>query len=689
MMALWIGPGTPAIALEPQSSDPVQQPQSQAPPPGPDEQAPVGAKPRRFQRGQDIELKDRNTWKPATIQRVSGELYLIATKDTRGKKQFFWIWVNADRLRAPGDAHEGPDVFSQFGQRLGNDSIKDSARKAKQAYQDHQRKQTQSPARTPAKPDTPNTTAATAEDAATTRTLEISEPDRSAMQQLPVHPGQGIASLVPDPGQVFPLRQFSAPLRAGKGEIMEKPRVVAVHGRFALVVVEDARPGKAKQVYVERFNLAAGRSDAVATLDPTSMPLAVSPDGQLLAARANGFHSGSMQRLDIWEWDGPKPQHVISFQPTALDHNSSNDILSIHFINPQHMLVRCKSGTISAWEPRSARGLWEVTGFTRSDTAWAISPGGKYIATSAGNAIVFIDALTGQTLGSINDAAFKPDQLAFSPDGRYLVATGQAAFKRWDLKQHQALPSVALPPNVSKGLMVNNQGDVVIEGRRYHPESGRYTWQYVLPRHTIHTPTQDHLLIVGGRPGKYRKTINTWKLPASQPGTPQSPSPHLLEPGTSVSLDLSRLKVSSQERQTISDSLVSQFEERGVRIAKNQPVRLTAMTTTEREKRTYQTIGASSQGRQEQTINVDINTTQYTIEVQGVPAWTQSVTTAPSHYVQLGQDQSIQQAVQESEAGHLADFIASARIPDIVPDPRQEPAGTTEIKTPKPQRSRR
>ncbi len=142
------------------------------------------AQPRKFRRGQKIELKNHNSWKSARIERVSGELYLVATNDSWGEKQFYWKWVDAARLRTPGEDYEGPDVWSQFEHKLSSDSIQASSRKARAAYQEHKNEQKEKEEDKAYKEDYDPF-------APPPLKVEASEADRSQLQAYMAQPGRG------------------------------------------------------------------------------------------------------------------------------------------------------------------------------------------------------------------------------------------------------------------------------------------------------------------------------------------------------------------------------------------------------------------------------------------------------------------------------------------------------------------
>ena len=79
---------------------------------------------QELRRARDVEFKDNSRWKAATIKQFSDPLFLVATNDNFGEKEFFWKWVGAERLRLPGEAVEGPDTFSQFEESVGSGGIR-------------------------------------------------------------------------------------------------------------------------------------------------------------------------------------------------------------------------------------------------------------------------------------------------------------------------------------------------------------------------------------------------------------------------------------------------------------------------------------------------------------------------------------------------------------------------------------
>ena len=417
---------------------------------------------RRFKKGQVLEFKVHRRWKQVTVQRVAPPLYLVSTNDSRGEKEFHWKWVDADRLRTPGEDHQGPSVFDQFEHRVNNDSIRDSQRKAKEKYAEHLKEQKQKAAGNAG----PNAKADPF--AAPQLDHPVTPADRSDLATEPAQSGEWNQSVI-DPAQSTAARSASIRLSSGHGQVGERPATLSTRGRFALIALEYRPPGKPKSLYAEIVDLKSGRSRATFEFDPASLPLAVSPDGRRIAAISNGFHRGTKQRLDLWDVSRKTPQHLISFQPFNAEHSSQNDIKHAFFATPDIVVVLSAGGTLSAWDVSTGKGLWEVTGLSPHAPA-ALSPGGKFVAVWLKEHVLIIDGLTGQTRATLN-APGGAGTLTFSANGRWLVSAGDNRLRSWDLQERVALPELA--GQRVNAVVPTDRGRLLLATRVLDPVTGR------------------------------------------------------------------------------------------------------------------------------------------------------------------------------------------------------------------------
>lgn len=640
---------------------------------------PVRDKPRRFRQGQEVELKKFSRWVAAEIKRASPPLYLVATKEGIGEKEFHWEWVDADRLREEGEDHQGPDTRSQFGHRVGNDSIKDSLREAKKAYADDQLKESQAARDENGKRDPFG---------APPFAHPVTEADRSTMQTMRVTPG-GWERVLVDPADESATRDVAIKLRAGTNAPSEKPVALSISGVFGLVVIEEDSPRTAKKLYAEKVDLAKGRSLGVVEFDAASRPIAISGDGQRVAAVANGFHGGSMQRLDVWDWSGRQPRHVVSFVPFDAGQGTWADVNEAVFATPDTLIVKSRGGEVSAWDATTGRGLWEAQGLGRGSMAWALSPGGEFVAVVAQDHVVLLDAQTGDARASLPGAGFAVRSLGFSPDGQTLAAAGTERIKGWDLKNREAWPSIGLRPGSRGEVAVFDAKTAVAGGWVYDLTTGQPLWGLEFkstPRET-NSLQAGHLVTVDKNNRQRRGsgpafTLNNWSLPgaAQQPiaqarrdGSPAM----LLSRGDRVTIDLSKLDATAQEREAIRAALVAQLEVRGVEVAEGQPIRLVGVTTSESQQQVYESTTGSAFNREQTQVNVETKTTRLAVEADGQPAWAWVTVTSPSTFVRIEEGQSMQQAVNASARGDVSGLLSRLSLPDLMPDPRRGPTGGT------------
>lgn len=641
----------------------------------------VAQKPlRQFRSGQEVELKCHNQWKPVKIKQVAPPLYLIAPDGKMGENQLFWLWVDADRLRTPGENHNGPDVSGQFEKRVASDSIPESKRKAKQAYQQHLLKEAQT---------TRDASGRRDPFAAPPFAYEPIDADRSKMQSVSLTGGDWVA--VEADGGARQARPFSMTVRAGENAVFESPQALSVAGDFGLVVIVDSPPNGVKSVFVERFDARSGRSLGDTKTEDGSLPLAIDPTGKRLAGRAQGFHGGSKSRVDVWDWSGPKPTHLVSFTPITSGSKAWRDVEALAFVDPQTLLVHGNDGSVSAWTVGAGQavGLWEARserGRFYAVRDWALSPGGRQVALLTGDRVLLLDTATGQTLTTLPDADSRLRAVAFSPNGRYVAAAGPGRVKRWNLTTAEAGPDIALPPGGVVEVMAFDDGSVSAKGRLIDADTGRLLWKHELPvaQQMAASPGQRLAVTRQSVPRKTVYSLNGWPLPdpeAARAAEALSPAETLLQDGDTVAIDLRQLETDAETRNAIEAALRQQLEARGVSIVDDAAVRIVGVTTTQSEQKVYEerAFGTPSWEREQTTVDVKTQTTRLAIEADGLPAWAWVTTRSPSSFVTRKEGQSVQEAVDASAVGGGAKRLSSLRLPEIIPDPRQAPAGSSRL----------
>jgi hypothetical protein len=638
-------------------------------------------RPRTFRRGQTVELKDGRRWKPAQVKQVAPPLYLVATDDAFGRQEFHWAWVDAPRLRNPGEDFEGADAFSQFEEKVLNDTIRQSQRRATAAYEDHQKKQQQ-----------------TARDEETGERdpfapppfdHPVSEPDTGEMKDLRLIDA-GWDQVRVDPAPAGRVRTLSIDSQLPAGSFFARPERVATAGGSALLVIKDEPPGGAQTLLIERFDLDRGRSAAAMEVDAASLPMALSPDGRGVVGRSNGFHLGSKHRLDFWHWAGRELEHRRSFVPKPEGNfgNRSADIAAAAFAGPSLVVVETGYGSgreLSAWTYPEGVGRWRMIEPGRGIDAWAVSPGGNAVAVAAGGRLGLVDSESGHTALTLPGLHFDPKQLAFSPDGRYLAAAGPDRVKLWNLADRRALPSVAVAPAAGgrgSTLIVSDAGVLHWQRRLLDAARGAVRPAVVAQGSGPSAANAGRWTRAAAEGAREKQmSLHVWAIDEVTAAAAAEASPtRLLPPGTAVRLDTSGLGGSAEVRERFNELLLQAVADRGLSVNPQAPLALIAQTTTQSREETYETDELFPDQRQQSQVQVKTQVTHLELRINDQPAWRVTAVAGSSGRVALQEGQSMQSAVDASldeDAGVralLAVLESAEPLPEVIPDPRPAPA---------------
>ena len=194
-----------------------------------------------------------------------------------------------------------------------------------------------------------------------------------------------------------------------------------------LATVAEARP------VILLWDVRLGR--VLARLVGTGWPvhrLAFSPDGRLIVA-ASGDHA-----VCCWQMTG--------WPPPMLAEPSGRGFLAFD------QACQALWATVAGIGMSSSNGLPAnriQASFTEKATCTALSPDGQTLAVALGNGgpywIDLFQATTGERLGRLTGHAGFIEAMAFSPDGRWLAATGQAHLEACHLWQLEAITEALAP----------------------------------------------------------------------------------------------------------------------------------------------------------------------------------------------------------------------------------------------------
>ena len=344
---------------------------------------------------------------------------------------------------------------------------------------------------------------------------------------------------------------------------------------------------------------------------------------------------------------------------------------------------------------------------------FALSPGGRYVAVPHGDEIAILNTDDGETVGTLPGLAGEPTALSFSPDGATLAALGSGLVQGWDLAEGKALPRIALAPlvplddsqgwrgrracelkarvhrraNAFRFLIAFDGHAALAGGVVFDLTTGARRQSYRVPWSSVTTLETGRILALGKGGPRDRHLLSVWPVPEPPRGGSAAsasvavPAQLLLSRGDTVTLDLRRLKAKSDEKKALTEALTAQLTDRGVSIADDQPVRVVVTTTTENEKRTYQTARGRFGQRDTETVNVQRKTTRLAIEADDQVAWERITTVSPSYLVTLREGQSIADAVRGSATGSgVSLLLKELELPELIPDPRALPPSAVTLK---------
>lgn len=437
---------------------------------------------------------------------------------------------------------------------------------------------------------------------------------------------------------------FRALLFAGAGST----QAVAV-GTPRQLGQPDPTAGQAR--WVERFDLAGGRSLGKVDLPNVVDPIALSPDGSALLLR----EARTRDRLDIVAAADGKP--VVGWRPFEKESGEDRAVTWATFLGPDRVLTLGGGGTLVLWSVPDCKALYSL------DDAFhgipILSPGRKLLAGFDGKTLRVLDAETGALKGegtAPTGLGPRPEwkAAAFRPDGQELVALfGTGTLVGWDLKTGKGAEVKPTSPVPAAGPMDwAGENHVLIENRiLLDLRSRRVVGEYAGAPIGSVGPDGRHWFVARGPAGQESATLAAIDLPdagleKAEALMADPKSPAVIRPGMKVSLQLNIAgppKDAPAYRQALAETLRARLKANGLVVVDDGPpanrapgvtpvsfVRAAApdarLVVTAREKDTGQTIQYRRIGRLSRDIQVvkliDLVCEMTLIDARGPVSWT-------------------------------------------------------------------
>ena len=343
-------------------------------------------------------------------------------------------------------------------------------------------------------------------------------------------------------------------------------------------------PRGSKCVRVQKADVAAGKLAAVWEFPAETNLIDASPDGRLVLVRQetwNDIH----RRLDLYDVGGPKPKHVVSFEPFAGEEKAN--LAHARLLDNAHLLVS-NGERVGVFQIDGLRALWSIA--MEKDGQSFLSPDRATLAITGPQGIHLLDAKTGKSLARIPTGS-QVYGLSFKPDQTRLC--GQSADRRlqvWDLTSGKLLHGLPLQFGVDAGYAHWVDNDQLLIGNLdlFDLAKGVVVWQYTRDAFggpLLHIGNQYAMVDEGPPPGggvAARAATGNRKIafftlphPAARKHAASLRVNDLLliRPGAKVSLDI-QFDGPPEAREKAEARARAELTQHGVTVADGQPVRL-------------------------------------------------------------------------------------------------------------------
>jgi hypothetical protein len=591
--------------------------------------APPKAKVPNYKIGEKLEAKRTAFWEKCTVVNRRGDWFLVNYDGWDWRE-----WVEPWRLRPIGSTY---DVES----RSGNPRMT-------------AKKMTDPPRPTPG--DAPTKDKPAAND-------PFSAPDAGIPIKEAVRTGRTVAPAA----DAWAFKPAPAPKLTPAGPTVLPPLSdffsgytdLSLAGNFACVTIKGDRPGAEAQTGLVKVNLAAGTGQGIETKG-ASLPLALSPNGNLLVARSNGFHSKTNSRIDLYKIVERKATPVNSFFPDE----GKADVKDAFFADDTH-LITLAGDTLTCWDVDSLAAQWQIL---TSESAMARSPDGKIIAVQAGDGVALIDLADGKCVGTLDGTAYR--SLSFSTDGQRLLGLNQGVLSVWNLADGKPLYTLGLPPGVSGNLLALDADNALVGPYLFSLTKKLPVWKYEGSNLRTTAGGRVFTLSSSGGPRDKNQAVASAVLPhpAAVTALKNAPdAPMVLHPGMKVSIDFQH-EASDQQKQNAITKLTRKLNAADNEVVPGQPVVLTTRTEAGKsETREYE----KRQGfdRSTESVTISSKVTTFSIVANGQPAWSVSSTfrNDPGYMVSLQKGESIQSKADAATINN--DWIGDVTLPTYVAAP--------------------
>lgn len=452
-------------------------------------------------------------------------------------------------------------------------------------------------------------------------------------------------------------------------------------------VIRDSKPGAAGSTRLQFVDRASGRASAPLVLDSQLKPVDLSPSGGLLLGRSDQmFAMGLVEpALGVWRVAEGGLEPVALWNPKAPGEMHSTPPAHAAFVDEDHVISVMFPGTITLWNVAGKKALWQLTLVGVGSPA--MSPGGRYVAIPAADAVIVLEALTGDPVARLPCPAGGLSSVAFSADGIRLAGAAAQQVKVWDLAAGELTHDFALGESTSAGLVMWTDPDHLLLDGTNLVDLGRRVvlWRYQSSPMAGFAGTAGaggtDVWYAASSPDRSTRALVPLRLPHDQARQRaaglDAEKLIAIRPGTALALEI-RVQGDAAEQERVRQGLLRQIAAAGLVAQDGAPLRLEALTETgETREISYRTFGSAN--REGETVRVTEHICRLRIVEADRMLWqSMSVSGAPG-FLQTEQGQSIQDALAPYQKPNLA-FFESITLPRFLARPGEGGTyGTSEV----------
>jgi hypothetical protein len=417
--------------------------------------------------------------------------------------------------------------------------------------------------------------------------------------------------------------------------------VVHPQGKFALLAFSSYSGDKPTSI--QRVELASGDAATPIDLLAKYSPLAINADGTRMIGRSDRHERENMWRLDLWSLTPSTPKPLLSFRPYHSGDDNTDGVIWAAFADPTHLLTMNVDHKVSLFRITDST-IKEIYSLQSDGTVFPqLSPGGKYITVGMDAQVFMIDVLSGRCVAK---SPAPPDVSGLTSslrsDVRRLALAGERRLIILDLESSKPLLDVGLPTENLHGssLAWLTPSLLLIDDHLiFDVDHQAAVWDYTMPRIPPLTLLQGgHLWYMtqssGGAEGKFRSFLTS--LPSPDPKV-LAADQHiadgvlLVQPGSKVSLQVN-VDGTADDRQKITDHFTQLLSDGGLTIADGQPVRLIVETKAgQSQTKTYTRMFGNANGNGNETVTATQTICRIAFEADGKEVW--AVTSTSGGYL--------------------------------------------------------